>query len=128
VMAEQSEFVPKLRTHIEGFDLIADGGLPQGRSTLLSGTSGSAKTVLAAQFLAMGILQADEPGVFITFEETPEDIRRNMAGFGWDIGAWEKAGKWAFVTRRRSRRRPTSSRGLMISARSSPASSMRSRR
>jgi circadian clock protein KaiC len=89
--------IPKLRTHIQGFDLISHGGLPQGRCTLLSGTSGSAKTVMAAQFLSMGVLEADQAGVFVTFEESPEDIRRNMAGFGWDIPAWEKAGKWAFV-------------------------------
>ena len=89
--------IPKLPTAIEGFDLIADGGLPRGRSTLLSGTSGSAKTVFAAQFLAAGVAKADEPGVFVTFEESPEDIRRNMAGFGWDIEAWEGEGKWAFV-------------------------------
>ncbi len=89
--------IPKLPTEIEGFDLIANGGLPAGRATLLSGTSGSAKTVFAAQFLAAGVAVAGDPGVFITFEETPEDIRRNMAGFGWDIPAWEAEGKWAFV-------------------------------
>ncbi len=89
--------IPKLATAIEGFDLIANGGLPQGRSTLISGTSGSAKTVFAAQFLAAGIMAAEEPGVFITFEEDPIDIRHNMAGFGWDIDGWERQGKWAFV-------------------------------
>ena len=94
---EHDGAIPKLPTAIEGFDLIANGGLPRGRSTLLSGTSGSAKTVFAAQFLAAGVAKADEPGVFVTFEESPEDIRRNMAGFGWDIAAWERAGKWAFV-------------------------------
>ena len=47
--------IEKLRTEIEGFDLIAEGGLPKGRATLVSGTSGSAKTVIAAQFLAAGI-------------------------------------------------------------------------
>jgi circadian clock protein KaiC len=89
--------LPKIRTAIEGFDLIANGGLPEGRSTLLSGTSGSAKTVFAAQFLAAGIADAGESGVFVTFEESPEDIRRNMAGFGWDIPGWEAEGRWAFV-------------------------------
>jgi circadian clock protein KaiC len=89
--------VPKLPTLIEGFDLISRGGLPQGRSTLLSGTSGSAKTVIATQFLAMGIQKAGQSGVFVTFEESPDDIRRNMASFGWDIAAWEDAGQWAFV-------------------------------
>jgi circadian clock protein KaiC len=89
--------IPKLRTEIEGFDLIAEGGLPRGRATLLSGTSGSAKTVFAAQFLAAGIRRAKQNGVFVTFEESPDDIRRNMAGFGWDIAAWEAAGQWVFV-------------------------------
>ena len=89
--------VTKLKTESEGFDLIAKGGLPRGRSTLVSGTSGSAKTVFAAQFLATGIIKASDPGVFVTFEESPDDIRRNMYGFGWDIAAWEDAGQWAFV-------------------------------
>src|SRR5947208_16379916 len=85
--------ITKLKTEIEGFDLIAKGGLPRGRSTLVSGTSGSAKTVFAAQFLAAGVARAGEPGVFVTFEESPEDVRRNMHGFGWDIAAWEGAGR-----------------------------------
>ena len=89
--------VPKIRTEIDGFDLIANGGLPRGRVTLVSGTSGSAKTVFAAQFLAAGLCQADENGVFVTFEESPEDIRRNMKGFGWDIETWESESRWAFV-------------------------------
>lgn len=89
--------IEKLPTGIPGFDHIANGGLPRGRTTLVSGTAGSAKTVFAAQFLAEGIRQFDEPGVFITFEESPDALRRNMFGFGWDIAAWEAQGKWAFV-------------------------------
>ncbi|HEX8202677.1 MAG TPA: circadian clock protein KaiC, partial [Isosphaeraceae bacterium] len=89
--------IEKLRTEIEGFDLIAKGGLPRGRATLLTGTAGSAKTVFAAQFLADGVEPAGDAGVFVTFEEPPADIRRNMIGFGWDIAAWEAAGRWAFV-------------------------------
>lgn len=89
--------VPKLRTGIAGFDHVANGGLPKGRATLVSGTAGSAKTIFAAQFLADGILKAGEPGVFVTFEESPAEIRRNMASLGWDILAWESAGRWAFV-------------------------------
>lgn len=89
--------VAKHRTEIDGFDLISDGGLPRGRATLVAGTSGSAKTVFAAQFLASGVLDAGEPGVFVTFEEPPEDIRSNVRGFGWDIARWEAEGRWAFV-------------------------------
>jgi circadian clock protein KaiC len=89
--------VEKLATEIPGFDLIAGGGLPKGRSTLMAGTAGSAKTVFAAQFLAEGIIKRNEPGVFVTFEEPVHDIRQNMLGFGWTIESWERAGKWTFV-------------------------------
>jgi circadian clock protein KaiC len=87
----------KLPTLIPGFDHIAYGGLPRGRTTLVSGSAGSSKTVLAAQFLAAGIRECNEAGVFVTFEEPADDIRRNMRSFGWDIPGWERAGKWAFV-------------------------------
>jgi circadian clock protein KaiC len=89
--------IEKLPTGISGFDLIAGGGLPKGRTTLVCGTAGSAKTVFAAQFLAEGIGKANESGVFVTFEESPADIRQNVRSLGWDVAAWERAGKWAFV-------------------------------
>jgi circadian clock protein KaiC len=87
----------KLPTHIQGFDLIARGGLPKGRPTLVSGASSTGKTVFAVQFLAAGILESGDNGVFVTFEESPEDIRMNMASLGWDIAAWEAEGRWLFV-------------------------------
>lgn len=87
----------KHATFIPGLDHLVEGGLPEGRATLLSGTAGSGKTVLAAQFLADGVMKAGEGGVFVTFEETPADIRNNMASFGWDIARWEAENKWAFV-------------------------------
>ncbi len=87
----------KLLTGIAAFDHISDGGLPFGRTTLITGSTGSAKTLFGSQFLAMGIMQFDEPGVFVTFEEHPDDIRNNLKSFNWDIDAWEKSGKWAFV-------------------------------
>lgn len=59
--AERIEF-EKMPTGIEGFDLIANGGLPKGRTTLLAGTAGSAKTLFASQFLVEGIAQYDDPG------------------------------------------------------------------
>jgi circadian clock protein KaiC len=89
--------VEKLVTHIPGFDHISGGGLPKHRTALVLGTSGSAKTVFAAQFLAEGISKSGESGVFVTFEEAPGNIRTNMASMGWDIEAWEREGKWLFV-------------------------------
>lgn len=95
-MSPTTAGVSRLPSGIEGFDLIAHGGLPEGRTTLVAGTAGSGKTVVCGQFLAAGVT-AGEPGVLVTFEERPEDIRRNLASFGWDIAAWEEAGSWAFV-------------------------------
>jgi circadian clock protein KaiC len=89
--------VVKTPTGIPGFDEIAEGGLPTGGLTLLSGTAGSAKTVFAVQFLAAGIERFDEAGVFVTFEEQPERSRRHMLSLGWDIAAWEAQRRWAFV-------------------------------
>ena len=89
--------VEKLPTGITSFDVIAKGGLPRNRTTLLSGTAGSGKTIFAMQFLAAGIRDAEEHGVFVTFEESAADIRTNMRSFGWDLDGWEREGKFAFV-------------------------------
>jgi circadian clock protein KaiC len=89
--------VQKLATGIPSFDIIAKGGLPEHRTTLVSGTAGSGKTIFAVQFLAAGIRDASENGVFVTFEESSDDIRKNMRSFGWDLESWEQAGKLAFV-------------------------------
>ena len=92
-----AEAVEKLPTGIPSFDLIAEGGLPKARTTLLSGTAGSGKTVFAVQFLASGITDYGENGVFVTFEESAHDIRANMRGFNWDLAEWERDGRLAFV-------------------------------
>jgi circadian clock protein KaiC len=88
--------VEKLRTGISSLDIIAKGGLPKNRTTLISGTAGSGKTVFAVHFLAAGI-ELDEPGVFVTFEESAADVRANMQSFGWDLAKWEEEGKLTFV-------------------------------
>ena len=85
--------VQKIRTLIEGFDDISHGGLPVGRTTLISGTSGTGKTLFATQFLYHGITQFDEPGIFVTFEESPADIIKNALSFGWDLQKFIDEGK-----------------------------------
>ncbi len=77
--------LPKIPTGIHGFDQIANGGLPKGRSTLVSGTAGSGKTILALQFLLAGVREFNEHGVFVTFEESPADLMQNVRSFGWDL-------------------------------------------
>ena len=92
----KSPSVTKLETGISSLDIIAKGGLPKNRTTLISGTAGSGKTVFAVQFIAAGI-ERGEPGVFVTFEESAANIRENMHSFGWDLAKWEAEGKLAFV-------------------------------
>lgn len=86
----------KIATDMAGFDEIAHGGIPKGRTTLLAGTSGSGKTIFAMQFLIGGV-EKGEAGVFVTFEETPKDIIRNMKSFGWDLQKWIDEGMFLFV-------------------------------
>jgi circadian clock protein KaiC len=85
--------VRKIRTMIEGFDEITHGGLPESRTTLVSGTSGTGKTLLAIQFLYHGIKHFDYPGLFVTFEESPRDIIQNAYSFGWDLQNLIERGK-----------------------------------
>lgn len=87
----------RVKTGVEAFDDLVMGGLPRGRTTIVGGTPGSGKTVFATQFLAHGIIELDESGVFVTFEETPSEIEVNMASFGWDIRGWRETGKLVFV-------------------------------
>jgi circadian clock protein KaiC len=91
------EAIERHETGIRGFDVISEGGLPKGNATLLAGSSGSGKSVMAVQFLVAGIAKDQEPGVFVTFEEPPAAIRSNVKTLGWDIKRWEQEGKWVFV-------------------------------
>ncbi len=75
----------KCPTGIQGLDEITDGGLPKGRPTLVCGTAGCGKTLLGMEFLVRGALEYDEPGVFMAFEETAEELTQNVASLGWDL-------------------------------------------
>src|SRR5437660_10950298 len=70
---------------ISGFDEITRGGLPKGRPALVCGGAGCGKTLFAAEFLVRGARQFNEPGVFIAFEETQEELARNVASLGFDL-------------------------------------------
>jgi len=77
----------KCRTGISGLDEVTEGGLPRGRPTLICGGAGSGKTLLAMEFIIRGITEFHEPGVFMAFEETAEDLARNVASLGFDVHA-----------------------------------------
>lgn len=75
----------KTPTGIAGIDEITSGGLPRGRPTLVCGTAGCGKTLLAIEFLVRGATQFDEPGVFVAFEETADELRDNVRSLGFDL-------------------------------------------
>src|SRR6202051_132071 len=77
--------LPKASTGIQGFDEITGGGLPTGRPTLGSGGAGSGKTLFGLEFLVRGASQYNEPGVFMSFEETIPDLTTNAASLGFDL-------------------------------------------
>ncbi len=75
----------KTLTGIKGMDEITQGGLPTGRTTLICGQAGSGKSIFGLEFLAKGILNYNENGVVVSFEENEDDILTNTASFGWDL-------------------------------------------
>ncbi len=84
--------VKKCPTGIRGLDEITKGGLPRGRSTLICGGAGSGKTLFAMEFLMRGAMEYGEPGVFMSFEETSDDLAKNFIGLGFDLADMEARG------------------------------------
>jgi circadian clock protein KaiC len=81
------QYLPKIATGIQGFDELSHGGLPRNRISLLKGGPGSGKTVFALQSLVSAARLRGEPGIFVAFEERPQQIITNAAGFQWDLAA-----------------------------------------
>ena len=75
----------KSPTGIDGFDQVAGGGLPAGRPTLVCGGAGCGKTLFAISFLVHGATRFDEPGVFMSFEESGDELAQNVASLGFDL-------------------------------------------
>ncbi|MCO8129055.1 circadian clock protein KaiC [Acidimicrobiia bacterium EGI L10123] len=82
----------KTPTGISGLDEVTGGGLPSGRPTLVCGPAGCGKTLLAMEFLVRGVTQYGEPGVFVAFEESTDDLVANFASLGFDLAGAEAAG------------------------------------
>jgi circadian clock protein KaiC len=87
--------LPKVPSGIRGLDEITVGGLPRGRPTLVCGGAGCGKTLFAMEFLVRGAADYGEPGVFIAFEETAEELAANVASLGFDLAALEAEKKLA---------------------------------
>jgi circadian clock protein KaiC len=90
---QKNRSLPKAATGIQGLDEITGGGLPRGRPTLVCGGTGCGKTLLAMEFLVRGATEFGEPGVFLAFEETAEELAHNVRSLGFDLEGLAKQNK-----------------------------------
>ncbi len=86
----------RIKSGIYGLDDIMNGGFPKGQVVLVSGTCGTGKTILGAQYIYQGLLHG-ENGVFLSFEEQPESIRESFMEFGWDFERYERLKRFSFM-------------------------------
>ena len=84
-MGNGNRSLPKAPTGIEGLDEVTRGGFPRGRPTLICGSAGAGKTLLAMEFLVRGATEYNEPGVFMAFEETALELTQNVRSLGFDL-------------------------------------------
>jgi len=87
--------LPKAATGIAGLDEVLGGGLPRGRPTLVCGSAGCGKTLLAMEFLVRGATEFGEPGVFMSFEESTEELTQNVRSLGFDLDELAERGQLA---------------------------------
>src|SRR5690242_9246387 len=85
VRNSETSALPKAPTGIEGLDEVTQGGFPRGRPTLVCGSAGCGKTLLAMEFLVRGATEYGEPGVFMAFEESTEELTQNVRSLGFDL-------------------------------------------
>lgn len=89
----QASALKKCPTGIAGFDELSEGGLPRGRAALLAGQAGAGKTLFAMGFVLNGITQYQEPGVFVSFEESPGDLAVNIASLRFNLKRLQQENK-----------------------------------
>jgi len=80
----------RVKTGIDGLDEALGGGIPKGNVILVSGSAGTGKTLLALSFIYYGATKFNEPGIFISTDQTPEEIKEQAKNFGWNLEELEK--------------------------------------
>ncbi len=89
--------MPRVTTGIEGLDRLIGGGFPRERTILIAGPAGAGKSTFGLQFLYSGIIQEDEPGIYVSFDETLSNVRADAASYGWNLKALEDQNLLAMV-------------------------------
>jgi circadian clock protein KaiC len=91
----EKQYIP---TGVTDFDhLFSNGGYPRGNQILVLGGPGSGKSIFGLQYLHYGVVEFNEPGVYVTFEETPDKVRKNALNFGWNFKSLEDQNKFVIV-------------------------------
>src|ERR1700683_5390997 len=91
--SQENRSLPKAPTGIQGLDEITGGGFPRGRPTLICGSAGCGKTLLAMEFLVRGATEYNEPGVFFAFEETGDELKQNLRSLGFNLDELQSENK-----------------------------------
>ena len=90
--------VNRVKTHIDGFDELLEGGFPRGSNILVTGTPGTGKTIFSLQYLYNGATKEKEKGIYFTFEEKRESLIAQAVLFGWDLKSLEKKGRIRIIS------------------------------
>lgn len=88
---KRKDTILKAPTGITGFDEITGGGLPAGRPSLICGSAGAGKTLFSVECIVRGVMEFNEPGVIITFEEEASELEANVASLGFDLRKLQKS-------------------------------------
>ena len=89
--------IARVPTGIPNLDGLIDGGFPRGSVILLTGDPGVGKTIFGLQYLYVGALEYSEPGLYLTAEEFPEELKLTAQQFNWDVMSLEESGKFYFL-------------------------------
>lgn len=87
----------RVPTGIAGLDDLIEGGFPRGSTALVAGSTGTGKTIFGLHYIYNGAAKYNEPGVFVSLEQTDEELRTQAKRFGWDLAKLEKENKLALV-------------------------------
>lgn len=87
----------RVKTGVYGLDDLIEGGFPRKRTILVAGATGTGKSIFSTQYLFQGLTAHEEPGVFVTFDQPPENLRQDMLRFGWNLAELEKTDLLAIV-------------------------------
>lgn len=96
-LKESGKKLAKIKTGIEGFDVMINGGFEESSVNLVAGSAGAGKTLFAAQFLLNGILKYGEAGIYVTFEEKKDKFYKDMESIGFDMKKIDATGKFLFL-------------------------------